>query len=106
MKAGLGLGLGLRASWTHRLCSSWHGVFSASVSRAGLWWSHTKIGLGGEVGDLWERKRPETWEALLVSRSKWISFTMTQAGRFVVGHSAFPCLPCDLEPEAVFSAIK
>lgn len=31
-----------------------------------------RIGLGGEVEDLWERERPDTWEALLVGRSKWI----------------------------------
>lgn len=42
-----------------------------------LWW--------WEDGDVWERKRPETWEALLVGGSEWIRFRLTPAGRFPVG---------------------
>lgn len=59
-----------------------------------LWW--------WQDGDVWERKRPETWEALLVGGSEWIRFRLTPAGRFPVGWPVFTYHPHDLESEAPF----
>lgn len=59
-----------------------------------------------ELGDVWERQRPETEEGLLVGRSKGTGFRLTLAGQFVIGWPAFTYHPCDLEPEAVSLAIE